>query len=139
MKELAAIVESLSMSGGNAVLATLVSVQGSSYRRPGARMLILGDGKTIGSVSGGCLEKDICENAFDWTDSGPCIKYFDVRSGSETVFGWGSGCKGVVGILLERAGPGLDYLRLVHSKIRQRATCAVATIFSTRNAFDPDF
>src|ERR1700722_4200188 len=43
----------------DAALATVVRVEGSAYRRPGARMLILDDGQTIGSVSGGCIERDV--------------------------------------------------------------------------------
>ena len=47
----------------NAVLATVVHVTGSAYRRPGARMLILPDGRRIGSISGGCLEGDVARKA----------------------------------------------------------------------------
>ena len=46
-------------------LATLVRAQGSSYRRPGARMLICPDGTTAGSLSGGCLEEEVTRCAFD--------------------------------------------------------------------------
>ena len=46
-------------------LATLVRAQGSSYRRPGARMLICPDGTTAGSLSGGCLEEEVARRAFD--------------------------------------------------------------------------
>jgi xanthine/CO dehydrogenase XdhC/CoxF family maturation factor len=46
-----------------AVLATVVRVEGSAYRRPGARMLLLDDGRRVGSVSGGCLEDDLARKA----------------------------------------------------------------------------
>lgn len=49
--------------GERAALATVVSVEGSSYRRPGARMLITESGETIGVLSAGCFERDVCERA----------------------------------------------------------------------------
>ena len=62
MKELAAILSICSLHPENALaLATLVKASGSTYRRPGARMLILEDGGSAGSVSGGCLERDLIE------------------------------------------------------------------------------
>ena len=45
------------------MLATLVRVEGSSYRRPGARLLVTADGRRIGAISGGCLEADLVERA----------------------------------------------------------------------------
>lgn len=70
--EIHAIVRHLTSAGASApsVLATLVTVQGSSYRRPGARLLILGDGIRMGSVSGGCLEEDILERAQKVAETG---------------------------------------------------------------------
>ena len=44
-------------------LATLVRARGSSYRRPGARMLITADGRTVGALSGGCLEEEVAVRA----------------------------------------------------------------------------
>ena len=64
MKELQAIVRHLtSPASGTSVLATLVTVEGSSYRRPGARLLVLENGTRIGSISGGCLEEDVMARA----------------------------------------------------------------------------
>jgi len=59
------------------VLATVVHVKGSAYRRPGARMLIMGDGSRIGTISGGCLESDVVRKAWWWTDDGASIRSFD--------------------------------------------------------------
>jgi len=53
-----------------AVLATVVSVEGSTYRRPGARMLVTPAGSRIGSVSGGCLESDVARKAWQLTAGG---------------------------------------------------------------------
>ena len=64
MPELAAIADALGETGSlPAVLATLVRVEGSSYRRPGARLLLTADGRRIGAISGGCLEADLVERA----------------------------------------------------------------------------
>src|SRR5882724_3196203 len=49
----------LAATGGKAALATVASISGSAYRRPGAKFLIEQTGGTMGSVSGGCLEADV--------------------------------------------------------------------------------
>ena len=61
MKEFKAIIAAynkLELPNRKVALATVVKVTGSSYRSPGARMLIMDDGKWVGSISGGCLEGD---------------------------------------------------------------------------------
>src|ERR1700748_1510720 len=66
MKELAEILDAydtLTTAGARCALATVVAVQGSSYRKPGARMLIAEDGRCWGGVSGGCLERDVARRA----------------------------------------------------------------------------
>src|SRR3977135_3677542 len=61
-------------------LATLVRTHGSSYRRPGARMLICGDGATAGSLSGGCLEEEVTRRALEVMRGGtPLLMNFDTR------------------------------------------------------------
>lgn len=61
-------------------LATLVRAQGSSYRRPGARMLVCADGTTVGSLSGGCLEEEVARRAFEVMRTGaPSLMRFDTR------------------------------------------------------------
>ena len=60
MKELASILSICSLQPESTLaLATLVKVSGSTYRHLGARMLLLRNGESIGSVSGGCLERDV--------------------------------------------------------------------------------
>lgn len=91
--------------GQSAVLATVVHVRGSAYRRPGARMLILPDGTRIGSVSGGCLEGDLVRKAW-WSTAGerPVVRVFDTSSQDDAIWEFGLGCNGVVHVLLERTG-----------------------------------
>jgi xanthine/CO dehydrogenase XdhC/CoxF family maturation factor len=104
MKELPAIVAALhDATAMPAVLATLVSVEGSSYRRPGARLLLAADGRRLGSISGGCLEEDVCARARRVRESGvPEAVVYDTTSENDLVWGVGLGCHGVVRVLLER-------------------------------------
>ena len=76
---------------GNGVLATVVHVKGSAYRRPGARMLILPGGRRIGSVSGGCLEGEVTRKAWWHTESGePSLRVYDTSSSDEAVWEFGN-------------------------------------------------
>ena len=104
MPELTAILGALAAQRGTpAVLATLVGVEGSSYRRPGARLLCLADGSRLGSISGGCLEEDLLEQARGVLDSGAARTVtYDTTAENDLVWGVGQGCQGVVRIFLER-------------------------------------
>src|ERR1041384_4565911 len=80
-----------------AVIATVVDVQGSSYRLPGAKMLILGSGKTFGTVSGGCLEADVMERARQVLDSDRSQLFtYDTSSTEDSIFSLNMGCRGVI-------------------------------------------
>jgi xanthine dehydrogenase accessory factor len=87
----------------SAILATVVHVSGSAYRRPGARMMVLPSGKRIGSISGGCLEGDVSQKAWWLTESGrPVLRVYDTNSEEDAKWEFGLGCNGVVQVLLER-------------------------------------
>ncbi len=105
MNELQAIVDAFvetDARGERAVLATVVSVAGSAYRRPGARMLVTETGMTVGSISGGCLEADVIERAGSVIASGvPTLVEYNTRGQEDIVWGLGLGCNGVVRILIE--------------------------------------
>jgi xanthine dehydrogenase accessory factor len=89
------------------VLATVVVTAGSTYRKPGARMLIMADGSYIGLLSGGCLEADLKIHAEQVLDSGvPRAIEYDMRGPDDILFGIGAGCEGAMRVLLEPAGPG---------------------------------
>jgi len=91
---------------GECVLVTVVGTRGSSYRSPGARMLILPDGSRIGAVSGGCLEGELCRRAHWWTSESPAVlKTFDTST-QEDNEGFGLGCGGGIDLLLERLDRG---------------------------------
>jgi xanthine/CO dehydrogenase XdhC/CoxF family maturation factor len=127
MKELPAIVASLcaaDSSGG--VLATLVSVEGSSYRRPGARLLVKADGTRIGSISGGCLEEDVMVRAAKVQASGqPDAVVYDTTSENDLVWGVGLGCHGVVRVLLERLPPQPAWAAAIASNATRRRQTAL--------------
>jgi xanthine/CO dehydrogenase XdhC/CoxF family maturation factor len=89
------------------VLATVVATAGSTYRKPGARMLLMADGSYIGLLSGGCLESDLQIHARQVLESGVANAFeYDTRGPDDTLFGVGAGCEGTMRILLEPAGPG---------------------------------
>src|ERR1700692_4193296 len=92
---------------GSRVLATVVATAGSTYRKPGARMLIMADGSYLGLLSGGCLEADLKLHAQEVLDSGvPRTVEYDMRGPDDILFGIGAGCEGAMRVLLEPAGPG---------------------------------
>ncbi|MEM7412849.1 MAG: XdhC family protein, partial [Myxococcota bacterium] len=89
-----------------AVLGTLVHTEGSTYRRPGARMLVLPDDTWVGLVGGGCLEGDLLERARAVRATGtPQLAVYDATREEDLVWGMGLGCAGRVEVLLERVTP----------------------------------
>jgi xanthine/CO dehydrogenase XdhC/CoxF family maturation factor len=85
----------------SAVLATLVGVEGSSYRRPGARLLIAADGRYAGAISGGCLEAELIRKARWSVRNGPTVQRFSTLFDDTADIPYGLGCGGVVDVLLE--------------------------------------
>lgn len=124
----------------NAVIATVVKVQGSAYRRPGARMVIAQLGTAIGTVSGGCLESDVSKKAWWLTANGkPSIRSYSTGEGDdeleEAELSFGLGCNGTVHILFERIEPQaaslvVDLLREVKES---GSGAALATVIATQN------
>jgi len=98
----------LAERGERGVLAHLVAVEGSHYRRPGARMIFAEGGSTAGSISGGCLEADLALRcAAVLAQDEPDLVEYDLRGSDDLVWGTGLGCGGRVEILLSplaRAG-----------------------------------
>ncbi len=118
--------------GATAVLATVVHVEGSAYRRPGARMLIRSDGRHVGSISGGCLETDVCRKAWWLTEDGrPTVRVYDTTSeDDDAAWEFGLGCNGVVHVLLERLdNPGArETLEFLADRRSTRQPGVMATI-----------
>ncbi|WP_100638804.1 XdhC family protein [Marinobacter salexigens] len=121
--------------GEGFVLATVVKVEGSAYRRPGARMLISALGQSEGTVSGGCLEQDVIKKAWWLTSDGPVVRsYSTAEDGeeSESSYHFSLGCDGKIFLLFERilpaaASPLVRTLKMVHEEKRK---AAIATVIS---------
>ncbi len=102
-REILELWRTLAESGQAGVLATVVRTEGSSYRLPGARLLLGPNGRHAGGVSGGCLEDDILKRAWWLTANGPIIRKYDTTPDGELATeGYGLGCNGVIHVLLER-------------------------------------
>lgn len=103
MTEIGTILELLRSRAGNAaVLVTLVNINGSSYRRPSARLLWFEDGARTGGISGGCLEEDVIVHAREVLSSQqPKVIVYDTAAENDLVWGTGTGCDGEVTLLLE--------------------------------------
>lgn len=115
MGEDEAVLEAAAACGGGA-LATVLSVEGSAYRRAGARMFVRPDGSTVGGVSGGCLEAEVAAEALEAAASGRSrVLRFDTTDPDDAVTGYGSGCAGVVEVLVEPRGPAAADLGLAAS------------------------
>ena len=127
LEPILALWRELEAAGTDYALATIVAVEGSSYRRPGARMLIAADGRRAGTVSGGCLEAEVAKRAFWLTENGPAVEQFSTfeEDGERP---YGSGCGGLVSILLERRKTAADPLRALSDAFEQRAPLAIATV-----------
>jgi xanthine dehydrogenase accessory factor len=87
---------------GNKVLATIIHVSGSSYKKEGSTMLFLADGTQIGMLSAGCLEEDLAYKAFEVmkTRKGRTVQY-DLKEETDLMWGQGAGCNGLIEIWLE--------------------------------------
>ncbi|WP_224371915.1 XdhC family protein [Hyalangium versicolor] len=133
MKELDEILRARARTKGPLVLATVVAVSGSAYRRPGARMVMSEEGWLAGGVSGGCLEGDIIRKAFFWTATGPRLLRYDSTGDNaedEDGLSFALGCNGVVDVLLERSEPGpVDPLAFVEEARRQSRRAVLATVY----------
>jgi xanthine/CO dehydrogenase XdhC/CoxF family maturation factor len=135
-----------------ALLATVVQVEGSTYRRPGARMLVTPAGRRVGCVSGGCLEADIARRGWQLTESGqPALITYDSTADEDVQWGLGLGCNGVVRVLIERLAPGpsdhatppaplavsrpgsQEHLSILDTLTHARTACAVALVFSSED------
>lgn len=119
-----ALVEAAASCTEETVVATVVDVVGSSYRRPGARMIVTRDRRLAGAISGGCLEGDIVRRGFWRTEAGPIVVTYDANEDS------GSGCNGVIDVLLERAAiGGIDPLAVLARCMRDQTPATVVTRF----------
>ncbi|WP_422859886.1 XdhC family protein [Flagellimonas sp. S174] len=108
--------------GIQSVLATVVALDGSSYRRPGVRMLLLENGKMIGAVSGGCVEKEVLRQAESVFQKGiPKVMVYDGR--------YRLGCEGILYILLEPFQPNAQFLEVFWETMKYRKPFLIKSFF----------
>lgn len=120
------------------VMATVVRISGSSYRRPGARMLIAEDGTWVGGVSGGCLEGDLLKKAKQVMLSGAGkVVVYDTTEDDPYQIGVGLGCQGVIEILLapltttqENCHPIFSLEQLISQRVEQVLVTVVSSTSS---------
>jgi xanthine/CO dehydrogenase XdhC/CoxF family maturation factor len=94
-------------TGAPLLLVTIMRTAGSTYRKPGARLLLTRDGQHEGTISGGCLEADLLESAWtrlDANEGRPTMMRYDTTEEGEILWGTGTGCAGQVELLLEPLG-----------------------------------
>lgn len=136
MKEIDDIVKAYREANANGLktaLATVVKVEGSSYRQPGARMLVTEDGQLTGAISGGCLEGDALKRAVlaMHQKSNKLITY-DTSNPDDVEFGVQLGCNGIVHILFEYIDENRaqNPILLLEKTIENRNASVIATLFS---------
>ena len=143
MKELLEIVnayDTAKNSNHNCVLATVVQVVGSSYRRPGARMLVLNTGLMIGAISGGCLEGDALKKALlTFTDKQNRLVTYDTSDEEDATVGIQLGCEGIIQVLFEYIN-NTDLnnpIELIRQAIATRQKSVLVTLFNLKNKSGP--
>ncbi len=139
MKEIKEILKHVGdlADGEKAILATVVDVRGSGYRLPGARMLILENGDTFGTVSGGCLEADVLERAKKVLSSGQAEVFtYDTTGDEDSVFSLNMGCRGIVDILLEPVDKDCMLIRSFQALLEMRFPQKIATLIKTDSEVD---
>jgi xanthine dehydrogenase accessory factor len=136
MKEIRDIVAAYDRAvaeGKRAALATIVKVEGSSYRREGARMLITEDGQLTGAISGGCLEGDALRKAqlVMARQQGMVVTY-DTNEEDDAKMGLGLGCNGTIQILIEPIDDlaAVNPITLLKGTLKQRLWYVLVTLFS---------
>ncbi len=136
----------------DAVLATVVRTEGSAYRRAGAMMLICADGRSVGMISGGCLEPHIIKRAFWLTRNGANVQVYqtgdeqldeEVGYGDNSDFGnesnlaselnFGLGCNGKVHVLFERLTAAMPFLEVIRHIRRSQNPVTIATLIGSND------
>lgn len=130
MQEIPPILRTLLGPGARpSVLATLATVEGSSYRRPGARLLLTADGQRLGSISGGCLEEDVLVRARRVLATGLAeTVVYDTTSENDLVWGVGLGCHGIVRVVIEKLPPRPDWAVVLAENFAARRPTPLAVV-----------
>ncbi len=143
MKEIADIIQSYNEAvkeGKRTALATVVHVEGSSYRRPGARMLITEEGMLTGAISGGCLEGDALRKALlVIMQQQSMLVTYDTSDEDDAVIGLGLGCNGIIQVLIEPvdAAKKNNPIELLKIAATKKGNAALVTLFVLSDKKNP--
>ncbi len=139
MKEIKDIIKAYDVAikqGKQTALATVVLVEGSAYRRAGARMLVTEDGELTGAISGGCLEGDALRKArLAIAQQQPMLVTYDTTDDDDAKLGVGLGCNGIIHILIEPIHPenSNNPILLLKSINSKRQNAVLITLFSLQD------
>ena len=130
--EVLAAVADLEERGRPMALATIVSVTGSTYRRPGARLLVPDEGDAIGNLSGGCLEGQVTEIGREVMESGESrLEFYDLTADDEVVWGWGLGCNGAIEVFIEPAANAAASAAVLRQALEEERSLATVTVLTS--------
>jgi xanthine/CO dehydrogenase XdhC/CoxF family maturation factor len=134
-----AAIESMSAQGQKMALATIVAVRGSTYRRPGARLLVPEEGAPIGNISGGCLEGDVADMARVVMDEGTArLAGWDLTADDDAVWGLGLGCNGAIEVFIEPAEEAAMVAGALRAALEEaRPICVITVIESEDDGVEP--
>jgi xanthine dehydrogenase accessory factor len=116
-----------SAAGEEICLATIVAIEGSAYRRPGARMILTASGQRAGTVSGGCLEAEIAKKAWWLTEQGPSLQRYSSFFDDDGDMPYGLGCGGTVIVLLERGEAAAQSFEALRRSVEDRTESVIVT------------
>jgi xanthine/CO dehydrogenase XdhC/CoxF family maturation factor len=138
MKEIREIINAYNKASKNKkrlALATLVHLNGSSYRRPGARMIVDEEGQLTGAISGGCLEGDALRKAvFCIHTQTPKLVVYDTSDEEDATIGIQLGCSGIIQVLFEpiyETDP-LNPIELLKKAIQIRQNTVLVTLYASK-------
>ena len=125
-------IESLHARGEKMALATIVAVRGSTYRRPGARLLVPEQGDLVGNISGGCLENDVADVARIVMHEGMArVVSFDLTADDEAVWGWGLGCNGAIELFVEPAEKAAEVAGALRMALEEERPISMITVLGS--------
>lgn len=136
MKEIREIIkayDAASLAGKKSALAAVVHLNGSSYRRPGARMLVTDEGELTGAISGGCLEGDALRKAMlVLSQQKSRLVTYDTNDEDDATIGVQLGCAGIIQVLFEpiNVDDNNNPIQLLRKAIAIRQQCVLITLFS---------
>jgi xanthine/CO dehydrogenase XdhC/CoxF family maturation factor len=132
LKKIFQVYESTAKTSLKAVLATVVALEGSSYRKPGVRMLILENGSMVGAVSGGCVEKEVLRQAESVFKSGEArVMTYDGR--------YRLGCEGILYILLEPFDPQSAAIKRFWENVKERNVFTIESYYEQKDIVNSNF